>query len=62
MSKKEIEKEVEFVSKYTKDQILNSKKFSTYNKDVVMAILKDNCTYSIEEAENLIKAFLERVV
>ncbi|KNY26325.1 hypothetical protein [Pseudobacteroides cellulosolvens] len=55
-------KEIETISKYTKEQILNSKKFSSYNKDVIMAILKDDCTYSIEEAENLINAFLERVV
>ena len=47
---------------YTKDQIVKSKKFSVYPKDVLIAILKNDCLYSIEEAEKTIKTFLERQV
>ena len=63
MKKNEVENEVkESVTKYTKDQIVNSKKFSKYNKDVLVAILKKDILYSISEAENIIKSFLEREV
>jgi hypothetical protein len=50
------------VGKYTKEQIVNSKKFSSYSKDVLVAILKKDCLYSINEAETIIKSFLERKV
>ena len=50
------------ISKYTKDQIIKSKRFSTYNKDVLVAILKNNVLYSISEVENIVKSFLEREV
>jgi len=63
MKKNEVGNEVKAnVGKYTKDQILNSKRFSNYNKDVLVAILKKDTLYSISEAENTIKLFLERKV
>jgi hypothetical protein len=64
MKKNEIEIEEVNVSesKYTKEQIVKSKKFSIYPKDVLVAMLKKDCLYSIEEAEKIINAFLERKV
>jgi len=50
------------VGKYTKDQIIKSKKFKDYNKDVLVAILKEDCFYSVDEAKKVIKLFLERQV
>jgi hypothetical protein len=49
-------------NKFSKDQIVKSNRFKIYNKDVIKAILKDGTCYSIEEAEGLIKDFLERLV
>lgn len=44
---------------YTKEQILQSKKFK---KDIVSALLKDNRTYTISQVEELINTFLKREV
>jgi hypothetical protein len=55
-------KKNETYSKFSKDQIVKSNRFNKYNKDVVNAILKNDILYSIDEAEGLIKDFLERLV
>lgn len=57
-----MEKEKSVKSKYTKEQIIKSAKFSTYNKDVLMAILKNDCLYAIKEVEDIVKEFLGRKV
>lgn len=49
------------ITKFTKEQIINSKRFAAYKKDVMVAALK-NDMYSIEEAEKEIKAFMGKVV
>ena len=44
--------------KFTKEQILKSKKFSE-RRDILSVLLNDDKTYSLEEAEELIKGFME---
>lgn len=53
-----IEKEIE---RFTKEQIINSKKYNKY-RDVLKSILEENKSYSIEDIEQIIKEFLKRKV
>lgn len=48
-------------TKYTKEQILSSKKYR-FKKDVVNAVLKDGEVYTIEEVDKAILNFYEREV
>lgn len=48
-------------TKYTKEQILNSKRYR-FKKDVVNAVLKDAEAYTIEEVDKVISDFYEREV
>jgi len=50
--------EVKEVNKFSKKQILSSKRFKD-RIDAVGAILEDDKVYSIEEVENLYKEFME---
>lgn len=45
------------VPKYTKEQFINAKN-AAFNKDVLSCVLEDDKEYSFEEAEKLIKGFL----
>ena len=45
------------VLKFTKKQILNSRKFAN-RKDLLTVLLKDKNTYSIKEVESVINNFL----
>ncbi len=58
-NKKEIENKKETL--YTKQQIINSKKYSKY-KDLLMSILEERKKYYNKEIETKIKEFLERKV
>ena len=44
--------------RYTKADLLNSKKFR-HQRDIVAALLDENKTYTIEEAEALIGRFMK---
>lgn len=44
---------------FTKEQILKSKKFSE-RRDILSVLLEDDKSYSLEEAEELIKGFMEK--
>lgn len=46
---------------YTKQQIVDSKKYKKY-KDLLISILENNKSYSIKEVDIKIKEFLERKV
>lgn len=62
MNKKKEENKVEkAIDKYTKEQIINSKKYNKY-RDVLKSILEENKSYSIEDIEQKIKEFLKRKV
>lgn len=58
MSKK---KQEQTVQKFSKEQIINSKKYSKY-RDILTAILKMNISYSTDEVEQKIKDFIKRKV
>ncbi|CAI3559524.1 hypothetical protein [Clostridium neonatale] len=48
-------------SKYTKQQILKSKRYSD-KQDLINALLKDDTQYSISEVDELINNFMKGVV
>lgn len=52
--KKTVTKESEL--KFTKEQIVNSKKYIEHS-DIVRALLEDNKTYTIKEVDNIIEKF-----
>ncbi|GKU75660.1 hypothetical protein [Paenibacillus sp. L3-i20] len=56
-----IKKEVE-VPVFTKSQIIDSNQFSPNKKDVLHAVLKDDSSYTVEQAEKLINEFVKRKV
>ena len=60
MTKQKEMKETKEIA-YTKQQIVNSKKYKRY-KDMLVSILQDNKSYSSKEIEMKIKEFLERKV
>ena len=43
-------------SKFTKEQIVNSKKYIE-DSDIVRALLEDNKTYTIKEVDSIIEKF-----
>lgn len=47
--------------KFSKEQILKSKKFAD-NRDLLMTILEDKKEYSFSDIDNLVKKFLEMEV
>lgn len=47
--------------KFTVDELIKAKKFSD-NKDVLVAVCDANMTYSVDEAEALIKKYYESEV
>lgn len=57
------QKEVQEIKEalYTKQQIVDSKKYKKH-KDLLMSILQDNKSYSSKEIDMKIKEFLERKV
>ncbi|GAA0122251.1 hypothetical protein UT300018_15670 [Clostridium faecium] len=57
MTKKEINHEV----KFTKEQIINSSKFTQIEKDILKALLDDK-QYSLEEVKNIIDDFNKKEV
>ncbi len=48
-------------NRYTKDEIKNSARFGS-KRDAVEALLKDDRLYSIEEADEIIRSFMEGCV
>lgn len=56
-----IKKKEKTLVKFTKEQIINSKKYNK-NKDLLNAILKENASYSTDEVEQKIKEFMKRKV
>ncbi|WP_291563713.1 MULTISPECIES: hypothetical protein [unclassified Clostridium] len=57
MTKKEVNYEV----KFTKEQIINSSKFTQIEKDILKALLDDK-QYSLEEVKNIIDDFNKKEV
>lgn len=47
---------------FTKQQFLASDKFSTRQKDVLNALLKDGEKYSTQQVEQMVKEFLAKEV
>ena len=47
--------------KFTKSQIVNSKKYSI-RRDLINAVLDENILYSLDEVDNLINKFLKKEV
>ena len=48
-------------AKFTKENILNSKKYAK-QKDLVNALLKNDATYSLNEVDEIINKYLKGVV
>ncbi len=48
-------------ARYEKEQILTAKRFAN-RQDLLCALLADDKLYTLEEAEELIKNYLERTV
>lgn len=44
---------------YTKEQLLESKKFSGC-RDILCALLRDDLTYTMKEAEKIVSSFLTK--
>ncbi|WAW15454.1 hypothetical protein [Peptostreptococcus equinus] len=59
MARKKIEREE--VSRYTKEQFLQAKRY-THQKDIINVLLNDDEEYSFAEVDNIINEFLEREV
>lgn len=57
MAKKETKTEKQEVM-FTKEQILASKKYAN-RRDVLGAILSDDCAYSIEKVDSLLEKFMK---
>lgn len=55
---KKEEKEVIVEDKFTKEQLISSKRFSN-NKDVLSAKLEDDKEYTIKEAQEIIENFMK---
>ncbi len=55
---KKEEKEVIVKDKFTKEQLISSKKFSN-NKDVLSALLEDDKEYSESEVNEIIENFMK---
>lgn len=55
---KKEEKEVIVEDKFTKEQLISSKKFSN-NKDVLSALLEDDKEYSESEVNEIIENFMK---
>lgn len=53
--------EVENISKYTKEQFLQSKRY-THQRDLINVLLKDGKEYTFDEVDGRINEFLEREV
>lgn len=52
MAKKKVEE-----TKYTKEQILKSNRFTGVQKDVLHVVLDDDEKYSLQEVESLMNSF-----
>jgi hypothetical protein len=51
-------KEIQQESKFTKEQILGSKKYSN-RRDVLVAILSDDKSYTLEQVDSLLDKFMK---
>ena len=60
MGKENIKKEEKVIieNKFTKEQLISSKRFSN-NKDVLSAKLEDDKEYTIKEAQEIIENFMK---
>lgn len=56
------EEKITSATSYSKQQFLQSKKFTPQQKDVLCALLDDSETYTIDQAEKLISNFLRKKV
>ena len=48
--------------KFTKEQLVSSKHFDVYEKDILNALLFDTKQYSVEEAKKVIEKFYKKEV
>lgn len=49
-------------ARYTKEQLLESKRYTAVQKDILRVVLEDGKTYTHEEAQQAISGFLRRRV
>ncbi|WP_339295921.1 hypothetical protein MKY82_08510 [Paenibacillus sp. FSL W7-1279] len=62
MSTKESKAQTQPAPRYTKEQLVEAKRFTTSEKDVLMGLLSPDKTYTLDEATTVIKSFKERKV
>ena len=60
-NKNEEKEQVTEEVKYSKKQLVSSKKYAN-NKDLLQVLLEDNCYYTFEEVESKINEFKKRSV
>ncbi|WP_343101371.1 hypothetical protein [Romboutsia sp. MSSM.1001216sp_RTP31141st1_G3_RTP31141_220114] len=60
-SKKTKKDEVTELAKFSKEQLICSKKYK-HRKDLLTALLKDDKTYSFSEVDELIDEFMQKEV
>ncbi|MBO9600174.1 MAG: hypothetical protein J7559_20435 [Cohnella sp.] len=49
-------------SAYGKAQLLSAKRFTPQQKDMLSALLEEDKTYTVKQAEQLIRTFIQRKV
>lgn len=62
MSKKEAEIQRQSAPRYSKEQLISAKRFTTSDKDILAGLLVAEKSYTIEEAESVINTFKGREV
>ncbi|AWP28713.1 hypothetical protein [Paenibacillus sp. Cedars] len=62
MSTKEIKAQTQPAPRYTKDQLVEAKRFTTSEKDILTGLLLPDKTYTLDEAATVITKFKEKEV
>ncbi|HWQ76948.1 MAG TPA: hypothetical protein VN441_16700 [Syntrophomonas sp.] len=61
MPKDNVTRKDEAVSVFSRNQILSSKKLD-YSPNILRVVLKEDRKYSLDEVDDLVQAFKERVI
>lgn len=62
MSSKENKAQTQPAPRYTKEQLVEAKRFTTSEKDILTGLLSPDKTYTLDEVAATIKSFKEREV
>lgn len=62
MSTKESKAKTPLTPRYTKDQLVKAKRFTTSDKDILTGLLGADKTYTLDEASETIESFKRKEV